>query len=140
MGNIATRAEQKAEARRRLKKIGVMDDVTNGFDEDVLFYSERQNALFDGILYWVSNKPELVEEIKKAEEKYGIFVYHVQLTHMVHGDAYSMLYVASEKDEWEQERADLERNEPYVYSWCGYDREFGVIGIKASNGGISRTF
>lgn len=136
--NRELREKQREEAKRRLRILKVMDVVVNSIDEGKLYYSERMNQQFPAMLYWVSNKPELVTEIKKIEEEHDIFVYHVQLTHTSLGDNYSMLYVSPDEEEWESEREDLEAQYPLVYTWCGQIKEYGFLGIRSIHGGITR--
>lgn len=65
--------EQKRIARECLRNFGLMDQVQEQFmTEDKLYYSERQNQIFDGILYWLSNKPEWLEKVRELEQEYGV--------------------------------------------------------------------
>lgn len=67
--------EQKRIARECLRNFGLMDQVQEQFmTEDKLYYSERQNQIFDGILYWLSNKPEWLEKVRELEQEYGVLV------------------------------------------------------------------
>lgn len=134
---------QKKEAVKRLKMLKVLPEVINEFKEGVVYYSERQSAMFDGILYWVSNKPEYEKAVKDFEEKYGALVYHAQLMHTCDGDMLSLLYVGAHQDEWEQEEEDLRNGETLAYVSVMGDpalSEIGFIGIKPMNGGVSRTY
>ena len=139
MNNEISRKEQKQEAIKRLKTIGIMEDVINAFEKDVIYVSERVGKLLPAVLYLADSNEQLMKEIKDAEERYGICVYHVQLTHTVIGDMFAMLYVSKEQEEWEYDNVDLGDGYPVAYVWNGDVREFGSIGIKVSMGGIERT-
>ena len=139
-----TRKQQKQEALKRMKKIGFMDDVIHQFkNEDVVFYSERQNNIFNAVLYWTSNDNELTKRIKEFEEKNNALVYHVQLTHMEFGEMYSFLFVSNYEEEWEYDMQDLEDGQCLAYVWnktMNNCSEFGTIGIQPSMGGVVRTW
>lgn len=134
---------QKAEALKRMKVLKLMRNVRDEFEKDgTVYYSERQNKVFDGILYWVSNNPEYVNLIKDFENKYGALVYHCQLLHTSLGDMLSMLYVSSHPNEWEYDNADLAQGYAYANVANLDDNslsEIGMIGIAPKNGGITRT-
>lgn len=67
--------EQKRIARECLRNFRLMDQVQEQFmTEDKLFYSERHNQIFDGVLYWLSNKPEWLEKVHELEQEYGVLV------------------------------------------------------------------
>ena len=67
--------EQKRIARECLRNFGLMDQVQEQFmAEDKLYYSERQNQIFDGILYWLSNKPEWLKKVQELEQEYGVLI------------------------------------------------------------------
>lgn len=134
------REKQREEAKRRLQMLGVLKDVVDGFDNGILYYSERMSSMFNAVLYWMSNKPEIEAKIKEVEEEYGIYVYHVQHSHTTFGDIWSFMYVSKYEEEWEMDRTDLLDGFPIVYVWnetCRFG-EFGSIQIRSSQGGIER--
>ena len=53
---------KKEEAKERLEMLNVLPEVVKGIDNDVIFFSERANKAFNAILYWATNKPELVKK------------------------------------------------------------------------------
>ena len=60
----------KNEAIKRMKKIGLMDEVISLFsNEDRLYYSERQNKQFSAVLFYLDEKPEYKEMVEKFEKK-----------------------------------------------------------------------
>lgn len=145
--NNDLRQLQKTEATHRLQLLEKLykmhPNVLKEFTSDeTIYYSERINKSFCGILYWLNNKPEFVNEVKEIEEKYNVYVYHCILSHTEFGDALDMLFVSSTQEEWEQELEDLETG--YVESYCyvlgGDGSEFGTIKIKGINGGLIREY
>lgn len=142
-----TRQKQKQEALKRMKLLKLHSNVINEFKkEDVVYYSERQNAIFDGILYWVSNKPEYVEIIKEFETRHNALVYHAQFTRTTFGDCLTLLYVSQYDEEWEMDEHDLSQTEimhtcAYVVNLDDHDcSEFGYVGLVRKNGGVSRVY
>lgn len=132
----------KEEAIKRMEILKLEKSVIKGFKEnDIVYYSERQNAIFDGILYWVSNEDEYVKIVKEFEQEYNVLVYHCILTHTSFGDLFSMLYVSSsENEDYDYEKQELAdgyciacvRNLTY-----GHD-DIGTIKVAPKNGGLTR--
>lgn len=135
--------KQKIEALKRMEMLQLMPNVIKDFEKkDKVYYSERQNAIFNAILYWLDNEKEYVDLVDKFEKEHNCLVYHCQLTHMEFGDLLSLLYVSENEEEWEQDTNDI--REGYAFSYvvnldCHSDSEFGTIGIKPSQGGVLRT-
>lgn len=135
--------KQKNEALKRMAMLNLMPQVIKDFEKkDKVYYSERQNAFFNAILYWLDNEPNYVEIVNKFEKEHNCLVYHCQLTHMEFGDLLSLLYVSDSEEEWEQDKQDL--REGYAFSYvvnigCKYNSDFGTIGIRPSQGGVLRT-
>ena len=130
--------EQKAEAINRMKLIKLMPEIIEQFEQDnVVHYSEAM-----GILYWLSNKPEWEEHIKKLEKKWNILVYHAELSYLEFGTCLSLFYVSQYKEEWAKDRKDLQQGYSCCYVWNMDDdemcSEFGSIGFRPMNGGVKR--
>ena len=138
------RQRQKDEALKRMELLKLNKSVIRDFKEkDKIYYSERQNALFDGILYWLDNNNEWVEMVKKFESSRNALVYHAQFTRTVYGDCLSLLFVSKFEDEWGLEHQDIldERAVAYVINLDDPDlSEMGYIGLVSKNGGVSRTY
>lgn len=139
------RMKQKAEALERLQSIrGLNKKVIQDFKtQGVVYYSERLNAIFDGILYYASNEEDIENTIKNFEKKYNYLVYHAILTHTNFGNLLSLLYVSSNVDEWNTDKQYLKDGETcsYVANLSDIEcSEFGYIGIEQKNGGLSRTY
>jgi hypothetical protein len=143
MTELNLRSRQKEEAVVRLKLLRMSQNVIKEFEEGIVYYSERQNQVFDGILYWISNEEQYVTIVNNFENKYGALVYHAQLTHTEFGSLLSLLYVSKNEEEWGMDREDLNNGQAVVYV-VNLDAEdlseFGTIGVSPKNGGISRTW
>lgn len=136
---------QKKESIERLKLLQklykVHPNVLKEFKQDeTIYYSERINNFYNGILYWISNKQEYVDAVKEIENKYNIYVYHCLLSHTEFGDWLSMLFVSSTTDKWAEEKSKLLTSFPevYVYDFSNFGSEFGDIQIAGVNGGLTR--
>ena len=76
---MANLEQMKEEALKRMEKLKLHKNVLEDFKNGVLNKSERQNAIFNGILYHLDKEEEkdVIQKIKEFEEKYGGIVYHV---------------------------------------------------------------
>ena len=140
---------QKAEAIKRLELLKLLPNVITDFkNNDTVYYSERQNKIFDGILYWISNNEDYERLVKEFEENYDALVYHTQLTRFSYGLCLSMLFVSKYQEEWEMERDAITNPYDGVIDTYAYlanlnepdFSEIGRIGIVRKNGGISRVY
>lgn len=132
---------QKVEAGKRMKMLKLDKSVIKEFLQDgTIFYSERQNSIFQAVLYYTSDDEQLERKVKEFEEEYNTLVYHVQLTHTVYGKMYSFLYVSKSEDEWALDIDDLKNNCCYAFVWNNEIEDIGLIGIKPAMGGIVRTY
>ena len=138
------RQKQKQEALERMYALGLMKEVIKDFkDNDTVYYSERQNAFFKAILYWVSNEDKFVEVINEFEKKNNALVYHCQLTHLEFGDCLSLFFVSENEDEWSQDREDIKNGGALVYVENLDEHmfsELGYIGFESTQGGVCRTW
>ena len=137
---------QKMEALERLKilhkEFQTMNSIVRDYERDnTIYYSEYQNKVFQGILYWVSNSEELSDAIREFEERHNSVVYHAILTPLTYGRMFSILYVSPHTEEWAKDRKELAEGLPLAYCKNLDDEttsEFGTIQIERSNGGITR--
>lgn len=138
------RQKQKEEALERMHMLKLMPSVIKDFkDHEKVYYSERQNAFFKAILYWVSNEDKYVELIDHFEMEHNALVYHAQLTHTEFGDLLSLFYVSQYENGWKQDKMDIIDQEAMVYVANLDDEllsEFGYIGIESTQGGVMRTW
>ena len=104
-------------------------------EEDVLNLSEGV-----GFLYWLEDEEkEMVREFERENES---LVYHVIKTFAKIGVMYSLLYVSKYKEEWKNDRKDIENGEILA---CVINTELkckdcGYIGIRPNIGGVIRTW
>lgn len=142
---LTLKEKQRNEAIKRLKALKVMGQVVDAFAKNgTVYYSERQNAIFDAILYFVSNKPEFVKIINDFEKETDALVYHAQLMRFHFGLCLSLLFVSNDETQWQQDNDDLQNyGEQLVYVANLTDpllSESSYIGIISKNGGVSRTY
>ena len=142
--NKTLRQKQKEQALIRMHKLNLMKEVIDDFkNNDTVYYSERQNAFFKAILYWVSNEDKYVEIINEFEKSHNALVYHCQLTHLEFGDVLSLFFVSEYEDEWEQDNDDIKEGQALVYAANLDDdmfSELGYIGFESTQGGVCRTW
>ena len=136
--------QQKTEALERMKMLKIMGRVCNSFRvSNRVFYSERQNKVFDGILYWLDNEDEYIKIKNDFEKETGALVYHAQLTHTEFGDLLSFLYVSNRPNEWDEDKYMLKQGDAMAYVHNLTDEHLsqtGMIGVAPRNGGITRTY
>lgn len=137
---VRLKAEMKDMAVTRLRSLKVLPEVVDEFMKGNVLVSERVNAQFRAVLYKAENYDGLPQKIQDFQKEYGTLVYHVVLTHTEFGDMYTMLYVSSNKEEWDTDM-EWEGNCVYTYAnvWNGDIEEIGPIGIRPSMGGVERT-
>lgn len=136
---------QKEEVIKRLQILErvfkVHNNVLKEYQVDgTVYYSERQNQVFDGILYWLENNSDFVDAVKEIEDKYNILVYHCILNHTEFGDWLSMLFVSDNPENWVEERNSLITGivKTFVYDFGNFESDFGDIEIAGKNGGLAR--
>ena len=124
---------QKQEVLERLrilqKVYKVHPNVLKEYKQDeTIYYSERVNIIYNGILYWLSNEQKYVDAVKEI------------LTHTEFGDWLDLLFVSDTPDNWASEKSKLMIGFPesYTYDFSRFGSEFGDIKIKGINGGLTR--
>lgn len=142
--NTILREKQKQEAVKRLRQLKMLPNVIEDFEkEDRIYYSERLNQVFDGVLYWLSNSEDFITIVKDFEEKHEALVYHAQLTNFAFGKCLTLLFVSKHEKKWARDREDLQNGEAYCYV-VNLDvpefSEFGYCGIEPKNGGVTRSY
>lgn len=134
-----SREEKKIEAIERMKKLGVFPETIKQFEqEDLVSISEPPVGAF----FWIEG--EELEEMKRWEQDHNALVYVIIRSYTSIGKMDSYLYVSDHKDEWQQDRAMLNRNETFAYVInrdmpdCS---ELGSIGIRRTiAAGLARTW
>lgn len=130
--------DKKQEAIKRMKMLELHHTCIEAFEsKDEIWLSEG-----DGILFDLSQRPKLQQQIRKIEKDYNLFIYHGILTKTALGTLISLFYVPDDKDEWQLDYGDMKRNYACVYVLNLNDNicsEFGSIQYKKINGGLKRT-
>ena len=129
------REQQRQEAIKRMKKLGIMEQPIKDFEEQ----GKVNLSEGPGLLYWLNDEEQ--EMVRKFEEESNGLVYHVIKTQMNFGLMYSFLYVSEHIEEWQMDMEDLGDNQTlaYVVNTAMPDcSEFGTIGIEPSIGGLKR--
>lgn len=130
-----TNEEIKNECLSRMEMLNLSRQCINAFKKGVVWESESIGALYE-----LNDKEK--EIVKEFEEKHkGCKVYHVIHNITEFGELYNLLYVSTDKDEWERDKEDIRQNCVFVYVKnidIDYYSEFGIIGIKKNIGGLIR--
>ena len=128
--------EMKKEAIKRMKILQLHQNVLDDFmNENKLNKSDSPLAS----LYWLDE--EEIKIVKDFEKRHNVLVYHVIHTFSNLGETYELLFVTTEKEEWENEKRDLKNGFAFAQVIViDYDpnSEMGYIGVESKNGGIVR--
>ena len=127
--------EQENEILERMKLLKLSKQCIKAFTDGKIWESEGYGALY-----------EINEEEQKIVDKFqkehpGCYVYHMIHNVFDFGECYSILYVSSDVDEWQQDKEDIKEGRVFAYvynkdfDWCS---EFGSIAIKSQFGGLVR--
>ena len=127
--------ERFIEAIERMKLLKLDNSCIEAFTKGKVWESESYGALYE-----VNQKEqELIDNFEKNHP--NCLVYHMIHNVFEFGECYSMLYVSSDKEEWEQDKQDIKDGYTFAWvenvdlDWCS---EFGSIAIKPSFGGLIR--
>lgn len=127
--------ERFIEAIKRMKLLKLDNSCIEAFIKGKVWESEGYGALYE-----VNQKEqELIDNFEKNHP--NCLVYHMIHNVFEFGECYSMLYVSSDKEEWEQDKQDIKDGYTFAWvenvdlDWCS---EFGSIAIKPSFGGLIR--
>lgn len=127
--------ERFIEAIERMKLLKLDNSCIEAFAKGKVWESEGYGALYE-----VNQKEqELIDNFEKNHP--NCLVYHMIHNIFEFGECYSMLYVSSDKEEWERDKQDIKDGYTFAWvenvdlDWCS---EFGSIAIKPSFGGLIR--
>lgn len=139
-----THEQQREIAQKVLKLYGVHPNVSNAFRKGTrnhrLYYSERANATFPAILYFVSNIAGWPELIKEYESKTGRMAFHATLTHTEFGDLLDILTIPADTDEIDEFMTEMRKGyfRSYCYNLTTEKAESGYIQVRPRMGGLTR--
>ena len=127
--------ERFKEAIERMKLLKLDTPCIEAFCAGKVWESEGFGALYE-----VNDEEQKIIDKFEANNE-GCLVYHMIHNKFEFGECYSILYVSSDKEEWEQDKQDIK--EGYVFAYVEnidtpYFSEFGTIAIKPSFGGLVR--
>lgn len=145
---VATKVEIKEEAINRIKslieKCNLNQKVMKYFNEGKVYYSYLTAGGFMGSIDTISYDKNYEKAVKDFETKHSDYiVYHAIESITAHGKLLSLLYVSSDKEDWESERLESNNNiMSYVFNLDNPDlSEFGYIAIDSfmRSGALVRT-
>lgn len=127
--------ERFIEAIERMKLLKLDNSCIEAFVKGKVWESEGYGALYE-----VNQKEQdLIDNFEKNHP--NCLVYHMIHNVFEFGECYSMLYVSSDTDEWEQDKQYIKDGYTFAWvenvdlDWCS---EFGSIAVKPSFGGLIR--
>ena len=129
--------ERFIEAIERMKLLKLDNSCIEAFTKGKVWESEGFGALYE-----VNDEEQMIIDKFEAHHK-DCLVYHMIHNVYEFGECYSILYVSSDKEEWEDDKANIKEGYVFAYvenvddPWCS---EFGSIAIKPSNGGLMRLY
>lgn len=127
--------ERFIEAIERMKLLKLDNSCIEAFVKGKVWESESYGALYE-----VNDEEQKIIDKFEANNK-DCLVYHMIHNKFEFGECYTILYVSSDKEEWQQDKKDIEDGYVFAYveniddDWCS---EFGTIVIKPSFGGLIR--
>ena len=123
------------EAIERMKLLKLDNPCIEAFTKGNVWESEGYGALYE-----VNDEEQkLIDNFEKNHK--DCLVYHMIHNKFEFGECYSMLYVSSNKEEWESDKEDIKNGYVFAYvenvdcPWCS---EFGSIAVKSQFGGLMR--
>ena len=143
-----TKTEIKNEAINRInaliEKCKLNPNVLKYFKEDKVYYSYLTASGFMGSIDTISYDKDYEQAVRDFEDKHpDCIVYHAIESITTQGKLLSLLYVSSDKEDWESER--LESNSSIMSYVLNIDNpdlsEFGYIAIDGfmKSGALVRT-
>ena len=129
--------ERFIEAIERMKLLKLDKQCIEAFTKGKVWESEGFGALYE-----VNDEEQFIIDKFEAHHE-GCLVYHMIHNKFEFGECYSILYVSPDKDEWEDDKANIKDGYVFAYveniddPWCS---EFGSIAVKPSIGGLMRLY
>lgn len=116
---------------------GVLNKIKSG----EVMRSERINKVFQGILYTLSADEK--KKIAEIESQYDVKIVHILHTHMEYGDEYAYVVAPNSEEDLVYQLEDALPDgsiRAYAVVSNTYCTEYGSIGIRAINGGFTKTY
>ena len=127
--------ERFDKAIKRMKLLKLDNSCIEAFTKGKVWESEGIGALYE-----VNDEEQFIIDKFEAHHE-GCLVYHMIHNVYEFGECYSILYVSGDKEEWEDDKANIKEGYVFAYVenvddlWCS---EFGSIAVKPSIGGLVR--
>lgn len=136
LSGTATPEEMKAEAVKRLRMLGVMENpVIRDFQTSGKIYRSESG----GILYDLDEQAQ--EAVDVFQKEWNYLPYAVIVSYTEIGTMYTVLFVSPNKEEWPGERPDTRDGFCYAYVYNADDpmlSELGGVLVEGANGGLCR--
>lgn len=127
--------ERFIEAIKRMKLLKLDNSCIEAFVKGKVWESEGYGALYEVN----QEEQEIIDNFEKNHP--NCLVYHMIHNVFEFGECYSMLYVSSDIEEWEQDKEDITDGYVFAYVYnkdCEWCSEFGSIAVKSQFGGLVR--
>ena len=127
--------ERFIEAIERMKMLKLDRKCIETFTKGKVWESEGYGALYEVN----QEEQEIIDNFEKNHP--NCLVYHMIHNVYEFGECYSMLYVSSDTDEWQQDKEDIKDGYVFAYVYnkdCEWCSEFGSIAVRPSFGGLVR--
>lgn len=129
--------DKKREALQRMKALELLPECIKAFEErNEIWISEINGILFD-----LSQRPNIVKRINEFEEEHNALVYHCIYTNTEFGTLITIFYVSDHEDEWALDWEDMEEHHALCYVINLEDEQCSEIGdiiYESKNGGLIR--
>lgn len=129
----------KQEAIRRMKKLHLLEEVIEDFENSELIYKSEQIGI---LVYLEDEELKLVSDFEKKYSNNQMKIYHVIKRYTDHGVAYTYLYVTiHDLEPYYQHDFDLRLKDNAIFTYfdayqTGYFSEHGTEYCIASFGGL----
>mgnify|MGYP001775309211 CR=1 FL=1 len=129
--------ERFDEAIERMKLLKLDTQCIEAFTKGKVWESEGFGALYE-----VNDEEQMIIDKFEAHHK-DCLVYHMIHNKYDFGECYSILYVSPDKEEWENDKANIK--DGYVFAYVeniddDFCSEFGSIVIRPQFGGLMRLY
>ena len=135
-----------AEGEKRieiLQKMGLWEEVKVYWDKGTACFSKPMEMFGEltGVTFTFNEDEELKAAKERLEEEKGFGVYYGIYDETIFGRLILFFKISFYEEDWNMERAGLERGyaDVYCYNLDEQEGDYGSIGFKVANGGLIRT-